>query len=70
MAYSILSLRWEAFGVVICHRPDLANVPGTVELSVTGKNILGCSSVAVVIESCRLLYWTVFFVNVIAELRV
>lgn len=51
MFYSILSLRWEAFGVVICHRPDLANVPGAVEHSVTGKNVLGCSSIAIMIES-------------------
>lgn len=37
---------------LMCHRPDLVNVPGTVEHSVTGKCILGCSAVVIAMEGC------------------
>lgn len=70
ITYSIPRLRWEAFRVVMCHGPDLVYVPGAVEHSVTGKGNLGCSGVAVAMESCQFLCWKIFFVSMPAELRI
>lgn len=54
----------------MCRRPDLANIPGTVERSVAAKHISGCSILTIAIESYRLLYLKMFFVIMLAELRI